>query len=433
MNKGNNKMEKRKHLIIEEEVDLSKAMENNNANMEKPSTIEKHADLPPVYADAVEQHEKIKKSIGKELKDMNKIVKDKGIVPENPGTGKKISRKPYTERYQLDESLFEDWDKSDDGFVSEKRCREILNDWIDWEEEDADEALEQLRSLLSEDEITEEEYDYIVQNWDDLLDESLTEKRNTCRGEECANDKEARANRFAQKAAHKEKNDKRDELEEAIDEGIYSIEFDLDGEHYCCERAGKSCNDTIARLKQAHPNFENIICNGKIKEIEESVEKCPDCGKEICECDKKEITESQQPEIFECPECHRHFSLGEAEHNELECECPKCHSRLIKTDNGEYTTVYESKEIGANNKLEEEFNLSISLGEFEPWTERAEKTWSRILSTDGAFDRLEAELEMEYPEGMSEDAFNDLLRFESEWVLQIAGVIERPEEDEEDE
>ena len=58
--------------------------------------------------------------------------------------------------------------------VDVERCKDIINNWIDWKpidnyEADVDYAIEQLRSLESEHEITSDEYDYIMSNWDDLL------------------------------------------------------------------------------------------------------------------------------------------------------------------------------------------------------------------------------------------------------------------------
>lgn len=59
------------------------------------------------------------------------------------------------------------------GEVDTKKCADILNNWIDWTEVDetgdVDYAVEQLRSLASEKQITDAEYDYITSNWDDLL------------------------------------------------------------------------------------------------------------------------------------------------------------------------------------------------------------------------------------------------------------------------
>ena len=48
------------------------------------------------------------------------------------------------------------------------RCLDIF-DSLDGD--DADDMLAQLRSLRTCDEITEEEYNYIISNWDDLLEE----------------------------------------------------------------------------------------------------------------------------------------------------------------------------------------------------------------------------------------------------------------------
>lgn len=60
------------------------------------------------------------------------------------------------------------------------RCRDILNNEVDWDEVDSigdvDLAIEQLRSMHTEGAISQEEYDYIIANWDDLLeDKTLTE------------------------------------------------------------------------------------------------------------------------------------------------------------------------------------------------------------------------------------------------------------------
>ena len=144
------------------------------------------------------------------------------------------------------------------------------------------------------------------------------------------------------------------------------------------------------------------------------------------------MQEAQQPDIYVCPDCQRHFVLGECECVDDVYSCPKCSSKLIITDNGEMTQYFESVEQNENISIEENFNLTISLGEFEPWTDQAIKTWDKIVMTEGALDRLEWELELEYPEGMSETGFNDLLRFESDWVLQVAGIEEKPKEDEDD-
>lgn len=60
------------------------------------------------------------------------------------------------------------------------RCRDILNNDIDWSEideiGDVDLAVEQLRSLNTEGEISDDEYNYIMSHWDELLElKSLNE------------------------------------------------------------------------------------------------------------------------------------------------------------------------------------------------------------------------------------------------------------------
>lgn len=49
------------------------------------------------------------------------------------------------------------------------RAKEIMSDYLD--AEDAEDMLEQLRSLKTEGVVTENLYDYIVDNWNELLEE----------------------------------------------------------------------------------------------------------------------------------------------------------------------------------------------------------------------------------------------------------------------
>ena len=57
--------------------------------------------------------------------------------------------------------------------VDEAKCKDILNNQIDWKDDDVDAAREQLRSLHTEGEISEEEYNYITSNWDSLLEKKV--------------------------------------------------------------------------------------------------------------------------------------------------------------------------------------------------------------------------------------------------------------------
>lgn len=382
----------KKHLIIEEDIDT--AMEDINANMEKPQNIEKNVELPPVYADAIEQHEETKQHIGKVMKQLQDDANK--IIAKNPGTGKKISRKPYTEKLSLDESLFaESYDelpnKDDEIIYTQKDLylsdEEFQDDFV-VEEEIGDKLSDDYGFLHNGFSWKRDGNKIIVSNIDWEIDECLTEKRNNCHDGECEQpNKEKRAQRREQDAKHR---DKRKWYDDDLDEAVEDVS-------------------------------------------EEKV--CDKCGKQpcACECEESKLEEAQQPDIFECPICHRNFALGECEHDDSMCQCPRCHSELIKTDNGEYTEYVESVQTDESKQsIDEDFNLTISLYEFEPWTDQAIETWNKLNTEEGALDRLEWELELEYPEGMSESAFNDLLRFESDWVLQAAGITEETEDEEEE-
>ena len=70
----------------------------------------------------------------------------------------------------------------------------------------------------------------------------------------------------------------------------------------------------------------------------------------------------------------------------------------------------------------------ISIRDFEGWS-GAEETQSLIVLNDKEeeFDSLIEEL---YPEGIEEVRLNDILRFDSEWVLEALGINEEEEEEE---
>lgn len=96
-------------------------------------------------------------------------------------------------RYPEDESFSKNTIKEEDedeslkeGKVDVAKCKDILNNQIDWTEVDeygdVDFARDQLRSLNSNEVISDDEYNYIISHWDELLDlsnlqeESLKEK-----------------------------------------------------------------------------------------------------------------------------------------------------------------------------------------------------------------------------------------------------------------
>ena len=64
----------------------------------------------------------------------------------------------------------------------------------------------------------------------------------------------------------------------------------------------------------------------------------------------------------------------------------------------------------------------LDLTRFEPWS-GAVDTYNTIYNADKLKD-LEFLLEELYPEGMEETQLNDLLWFESEWLLESLGISE---------
>ena len=97
---------------------------------------------------------------------------------------------------------------------------------------------------------------------------------------------------------------------------------------------------------------------------------------------------------------------------------------------GEEAPVEEAK--CEEKKLDEDAVIFISLDDFEPWS-GAVDTWDKIVDA-GKLEELDFILEDVFPDGMNRTELNDLLWFESDWVLDQLGLNdEEPEEDEFDE
>ena len=77
-----------------------------------------------------------------------------------------------------------------------------------------------------------------------------------------------------------------------------------------------------------------------------------------------------------------------------------------------------------------------SLSNFEFWS-GAEDIANEL--TEEQFNIIEAQLEMDYPDGMSDEDVNDIFRFEEDYIAQILGYddweefMHKDDEDEEDE
>jgi hypothetical protein len=75
--------------------------------------------------------------------------------------------------------------------------------------------------------------------------------------------------------------------------------------------------------------------------------------------------------------------------------------------------------------------LEISISDFQSWS-GAKDTQRRIIeeNKENEFDNLIEEL---YPDGLTNNQLNDILRFDSEWVFESLGISEEEEENEEEE
>jgi hypothetical protein len=70
--------------------------------------------------------------------------------------------------------------------------------------------------------------------------------------------------------------------------------------------------------------------------------------------------------------------------------------------------------------LKEEAKIISSLDEYEPWS-GAVSTWDKVVEADKV-DQLDFLLSDLYPEGMTMTELNDILWFESDWVLGMLGI-----------
>lgn len=66
------------------------------------------------------------------------------------------------------------------------------------------------------------------------------------------------------------------------------------------------------------------------------------------------------------------------------------------------------------------FYVKTSISNFQPWS-GAKDTWETIKE-HGKEELLESILEDLYPEGLEEGKLNDLLWFESDWILESLGI-----------
>ena len=135
--------DKYKKNNLNESKDWSAAMENNNANIDRLARLRTQVNIDPVMEEVIDSTEKADKN-AKEV--FTKLAKDaKDIIPKDPGTGKKVTIKPYTEKLNLDEKLFkESWIS----FGGSWRNQTVKR--VNYEEDDISDIAEELMNWYGE-------------------------------------------------------------------------------------------------------------------------------------------------------------------------------------------------------------------------------------------------------------------------------------------
>lgn len=186
---------------LNESKDWSSAMKNNNANIDRLARLRTQVNIDPVMEEVIDSTEKADKN-AKEV--FTKLAKDaSSIIPKDPGTGKKVTIKPYTEKLTLDESLFKESWNAKGSFENQSvksvtyeeddisDIAEELMNWYGeyfegWEAADIKDALYGLYGeripgsdcpiIFTMEESDEDEYDWGSDNDDEEYDESLEKK-----------------------------------------------------------------------------------------------------------------------------------------------------------------------------------------------------------------------------------------------------------------
>ena len=141
--------------------------------------------------------------------------------------------------------------------------------------------------------------------------------------------------------------------------------------------------------------------------------------------EKEEAKESLKEAYYACAEIdgeERRFPFNTRE------EAKKYIDMIQKGEAKEF----EGKEIGSTwtESLEEELNEEVKLisdlSDYTPWS-GAVDTWNQIKD-ENKVNELDSMLEEIYPDGLTMTELNDILWFDSEWVLSSLGIIEEVEE-----
>lgn len=277
--------------------------------------------------------------------------------------------------------------------VDTAKCKEILNDWIDWEEADydADAALDQLRSLKTENEITEAEYDYIVKNWDELL--GIGTEEESVKTEDVKDGERVSELKFGQTSY--------DDLARVI-------------VNYYTEKSGKDGLNTSADLLSL---LNEVDADESYKLVYKVAEKIKDLlGEELEDCQKYPVESPFKKEE------RKNVSVQAKQKYPVESPFEKKDSEFVKKE--QKAPIKESAE------LDESLKIISDLSDYKPWS-GAVDTWEKIEDA-GKVDTLDFMLEDMYPDGLTAIELNDLLWFDADWVLSMVGIEEEHEGDDED-
>ena len=117
-------------------------------------------------------------------------------------------------------------------------------------------------------------------------------------------------------------------------------------------------------------------------------------------------------------------ALPEALKGEVETELPTAEE--VELEATENTEEKEEAKESLKESLNEEVKIISDLSDYTPWS-GAVDTWKQIQDADKV-DELDSMLEEIYPDGLTMTELNDILWFDSEWVLSSLGIIEEVEE-----
>ena len=194
-----------------------------------------------------------------------------------------------------------------------------------------------------------------------------------------------------EKAEETEEESEEKEVKESLNE---AVDKELDDKL-------KAHNEYIEYLKEMIEKEENSLANAKNDFVKKSIQSRIDALKADLEA-----------------------ALPEALKGEVETELPTAEEvELEATENIEEKE--ETKE-SLNESLNEEVKIISDLNDYTPWS-GAVDTWNQIKD-ENKVNELDSMLEEIYPDGLTMTELNDILWFDSEWVLSSLGIIEEVEE-----